>query len=78
MSIDTETKRVNPPSEMISPRQNGVSLQAQQPFQQPVPSAPVMQVAPTQPMVQPVDNYHLPSYPMNNSSHNVMFNEVPC
>lgn len=76
MTMETEPALPSRASDAVSPPQHTAPIPMQQSYTQPVPANPVVQMPSTQPVVQPLDSYHVPPYSLNGSSHNVMFSEV--
>ena len=76
MTVETESTLPNRASDAVSPPQPGAPIPIQQTYTQPLPANPVVQVPSSQPIVQPIDSYHVPPYSLNGSSHNVLFGEV--
>ena len=85
MTMETESSLPARTPDVVSPQQHAAPMPMApsypQPQPQPLPSNsvnPVVQMPSNQPMVQPMESYHLPPYSLNgsSSSHNVMFSEV--
>lgn len=75
--METESTLSARTPDVVSPQQHAAPMPPSYP--QPLPSNPVVQLPANQPMVQPMESYHLPPYALNgssSSSHNVMFSEV--
>ena len=77
--METESTLSARTSDVVSPQQHAAPMPMPPSYPQPLPSNPVVQMPANQPLVQPMESYHLPPYALNgssSSSHNVMFSEV--
>ena len=77
--METESTLSARTPDVVSPQQHAAPMPMPPSYPQPLPSNPVVQLPANQPLVQPMESYHLPPYALNgssSSSHNVMFSEV--
>ena len=78
LTMETESTLPARTPDVVSQQQHAAPMPMPPSYPQPLPSNPVVQMPANQPLVQPMESYHLPPYSLNgsSSSHNVMFSEV--